>query len=147
MTSRLKILVDTSFLLPALGIDVEDEVLECIKYFHKVDVHYTELSLLEAFWKILKIISMNDMDIVIEGLNAIRITYKLVIIPSTAYISAFKLYREGHKDFIDNLLYSTSRELNLKFLTIDYDFINFLRSRKYLTDNVLTPREFLRIVS
>jgi len=43
----LKVLIDTSFLLPALGVEVEKEVTEAIKNFKKAEVFYLEESLLE----------------------------------------------------------------------------------------------------
>ncbi len=49
-----EILVDTSFLLPALGIDVEEIVYQAIKKFKKYNVYYLDVSLLEAMWIILK---------------------------------------------------------------------------------------------
>jgi len=55
-TSRKKprILIDTSFSLPALGVEVEEGVLNAISLFRKVEVFYLELSLVEAMWKVLK---------------------------------------------------------------------------------------------
>jgi hypothetical protein len=35
---KTKILVDTSFLLPALGIDVEEEIYKAIRHFRRFDV-------------------------------------------------------------------------------------------------------------
>ena len=50
-TSKPELLVDTTFLLPALGIDVEEEALEAISLFPRFKVYYLEASLLEAIWK------------------------------------------------------------------------------------------------
>ncbi|MEM3545688.1 MAG: hypothetical protein QXU47_04220 [Candidatus Bathyarchaeia archaeon] len=37
-SASTRVLVDTSFLLPAVGLDVEEEVYDAIKHFHKVAV-------------------------------------------------------------------------------------------------------------
>ncbi len=39
-SGRASVLVDTSFLLPALGIEVEEEVMEVIPMFRKLEVRY-----------------------------------------------------------------------------------------------------------
>lgn len=72
----LKVLVDTSFLLPALGMEVEKEVSEAIRYFHYVEVYYAEVSILEAMWKVLKIIPPEELKTVEKGIEAIRNTYR-----------------------------------------------------------------------
>ena len=49
----LNVLVDTSFLLPALGIEVENDVLDAIRLFTKgIEALYIEAALLEAMWKV-----------------------------------------------------------------------------------------------
>ncbi|WFO74962.1 PIN domain-containing protein [Desulfurococcaceae archaeon MEX13E-LK6-19] len=139
MAKQVKVLVDTSFLLPALGIDVEEEVYTAIKYFYLMEVYYLEESILEAMWSILKHVKEEDLDNVLEGLKAIRMTYKQAIPPPEAYMDACRLYWEGHNDYIDNLLYATSRRLGLKLLTIDKEFINFLRKKSKPIENIVTP--------
>ncbi len=39
----LKVLIDTTFLLPALGIDVEEEAMDVIPLFRKIKVYYLEV--------------------------------------------------------------------------------------------------------
>jgi len=138
---RKRILVDTTFLLPALGIEVEEEALEVISMFRNFDVYYLEIALLEALWKILKIVNRKKFDRVKLGLEAIRNTYRVVIPPPDAFIDAIRIYDLGHRDIIDNLHYTTAKSLNIPWLTIDYRFIEFLESKGFETDGViLTPR-------
>ena len=115
----MKVLVDTSFLLPALGIDVGEEVIDIIKRFDKHEIYFTELSLLEAMWVIKRIERKGEVDLklVNTGLKSIFYTYKLVKIPRTAYIKAVKDKR--HNDLIDLILYYTALAYNMKFLTLD----------------------------
>lgn len=144
--SRVKLLVDTSFLLPAMGIETEKEVFESIECFHLAEVYYLNVSLLEAMWKIIKVIPFDKVDRVIEGIRAIMETYREATPPPRAYIDAYRLYHEGHKDYIDNLLYSTSLRLNLFFLTIDRCFIEFLERRNHPVHNIVTPDEIKRML-
>ena len=111
-------MIDTSFLLPTLGIDTDSKVLEAISYFDAIQVFYLDVSILEAMWSIIKKVPFEKQDVINKGLFAIQETYRLISPPPNAYIQAWEMYQTIHKDFIDNLLYTTSRMLNLLFLTI-----------------------------
>ncbi|PCN50910.1 hypothetical protein B6U99_01895 [Candidatus Geothermarchaeota archaeon ex4572_27] len=57
-----------------------------------------------------------------------------------AYIKAIDIYRKGHHDYIDALYYVSAISENMWFLTIDLNFIDFLRKHRYRVDGVvLTP--------
>ncbi|WP_440059453.1 PIN domain-containing protein [Thermogladius sp. 4427co] len=142
-----KVLVDTTFLLPAIGFEVEEEAMEVIPLFRKLDVYYLEIALLEAMWKAVKVIDTGDIDIVREGIEAIRNTYKLVTPPPIAFVNAMKIYHGGHRDLIDALHYETARALDIPWLTIDIEFIEFLKKRNLPVDKiVLTPSELKGLV-
>ncbi|MCD6515458.1 MAG: PIN domain-containing protein [Candidatus Odinarchaeota archaeon] len=145
-SDEIRVLIDTSFLLPTLRIDTDKEVLEAIKYFKAIKVFYLEISLMEAMWSIIKKIPSEKMDLINDGILAIRETYNLISPPASAYISAWKMYKSVHKDFIDNLLYATSRELKLLLLTIDRALIDKLAKNKYPTDNIIEPAELAKIL-
>jgi predicted nucleic acid-binding protein len=141
---KTKILVDTSFLLPALGIDVEEEVYKAIRHFRRFDVYYTELEILEAIWKILRIFDRTKLYRILLGLESIKRTYKILEIPSKAYLEAIEIYDRGHKDYIDALLYTTAKHSNIPLLTIDFTFIDFLKENSYQIENIIiTPAELL----
>jgi len=143
-----KILIDTSFILPTLGFIVEREIIEAIKYFRFFKIYYSELSLLEASWKIVRLNLSGKIEIVLKGIRAIKETYSKVEIPYRAYALACKMWADGHRDMIDNLLYSTAYFLNMRFLTIDEELISFLRSTGYPVDNVIIlPEELKTIVN
>ena len=145
--TKPKVLVDTSFLLPAIGISVEKEILDTIKYFQLIEVYYLEVCISEAMWIVLKVVSPNNLDVVREGIEAIRDTYKQLVPPSGAYIKAYEIYRKGHKDYIDDLIYATSLEKKIALLTTDYKFINFLKENNYPIDNIITPRDLKHILA
>jgi len=120
---KKRILVDTTFLLPALGIEVKEEALKVIPTFRNFEVHYLEIALLEALWKTLRIVDRRKFDRVKLGLEAIRNTYRIVTPPPDAFIDAIRIYDLGHRDVIDNLHCTTAKTLNILWLTIDYKFI------------------------
>ena len=49
--SRPRLLVDTTFLLPPLGVEVEREAMEVIPFFREFEIYYLEAGLLEALWR------------------------------------------------------------------------------------------------
>jgi hypothetical protein len=66
---------------------------------------------------------------------------------SSSYSKAYMLCRKGHRDFIDNLLYAASLDEKIFFLTIDKTFIGFLKSMREDISLILTPLEFIKMVS
>ena len=141
-----RILVDTTFLLPALGVEVEEEAMRVIELFRHLEVYYLEAGLLEALWKILKIVPPNKLRRVEIGIKAIRRTYHLLTPRPEAMVEAMKLFREGHRDYIDALHYAAARVEGMRFLTIDYSFIDFLRKHGYDVEGVVyTPRDLLEV--
>jgi len=137
-----KILIDTSFILPSLGFAVEQEIIKAIKYFRFFEIFYSELSLLEASWKIVRLGLFGEIETILRGIRAVKETYFKVEIPAKAYALAYKMWINGHKDMIDNLLYSTAYVLNMKFLTVDEKLISFLKNMRYPVNNIIiSPRE------
>ncbi|QXJ29387.1 hypothetical protein J5U23_02256 [Saccharolobus shibatae B12] len=116
----MRILIDTSFILPALGIDVGEQVVNLIREFYNHEVYFIELSLLEAMWVIKRLIKQGievDFSAVRTGLKSINKTYHLLRIPTRAYINAVNDKR--HSDLIDLILYYTAKAYNLKLLSLD----------------------------
>ncbi len=66
--------------------------------------------------------------------------YKLVDEGYEVFENAFKLYMLGHRDLIDNILYSISIALDIKLLTVDRELIKFITDNK-LENTVVTPRQ------
>ncbi len=141
-SGKLRILIDTSFLLPALGVEVENEILEAIRFFRRIEVLYLELGLIEAIWKVLKLVPLEKLDRVRIGIEAIKKTYELIEPPPEAYVEAIKIYRQGHRDYVDAMHYATAKACKVQWLTIDYEFISFLEKRGYPVHGiVITPKE------
>lgn len=141
---RLQVLVDTTFLLPTLGIEVEEHAQEVIPLFRKIRVYYLEVSILEALWKLVKL--KIDPLTLESGIEAIRSTYNELLPKASALRLALALYEVGHMDLIDNLLYASSLKSGMFFLTIDEEFLDFLRIHKQPLSHVLTPHSFKKAV-
>jgi len=54
--------------------------------------------------------------------------YHRVSEDSEVFNEALKVYRMGHRDMIDNILYASSLKLDLKLLTLDEKLKEFLEA-------------------
>jgi len=59
---------------------------------------------------------------------------------SETFNEALRMYKLGHKDMIDNILYASSAILNLKLLTLDTELKEFIRE-KGLDDTIISPNQ------
>lgn len=140
----MRILLDTSFLLPTLGIDVGDDVRECLERLNNVTVkiHYSRFSLLEALWIAARLVKNGsfDMERFVQGLRSIVESGRYVKVNEDYWVfkEALEMYVLGHKDMIDNILYAASASLNLKLLTVDSELKEFIRGKR-LKDTIILP--------
>ncbi len=141
-----RILLDTSFLLPSLGIEVEQSVIEALSKLNdgKIKPFYSDLSLLECSWMAIKQIKKGNYQDAIyrKGLLSITKTGYYEEVPTDAndYLVALGFYQNGHLDMIDNLLYATALSNQCHFLTIDYQFRRFIKDKKY-ENIILAPKD------
>jgi len=132
----LKVLLDTSFILPTLGIDVGEEVEEKLKKLDEVDaeIYYSRISILESLWVAAKLMKNQafDMERFIQGLKSVMESGRYLKVEENAqtFIDDLKLYELGHRDIIDDLLYAISINFGLKFLTLDTELMGFIQSKK-----------------
>lgn len=140
------ILLDTSFLLPTLGIDTGKEVLKTLKKLTeiKADIHYSSFSILESLGIAAHLSQKGQLDTerFKQGLTSIMkaTTYKKIPENSSTFNEALKLHLLGHKDMIDNILYTSSIHLNLKLLTLDAELKKFIKNKR-LTDTLISPAQ------
>lgn len=145
-TSASKILLDTTFILPTLGIDTGEEAAEGLKRLadSKAQIHISRFSILESLWAAARLSKTEDFDPerFQLGLRSILETtrYKKVDENSQTFIQALNLYNLGHKDIIDNILYTTSTNLNLKLLTLDTELKQFINNQG-LKDILIHPNQ------
>jgi len=128
-------LLDTSFLLPTLGIDTGREVARGLKRLSETNnqLHYSSFNILECLWQLARTgreeaSSLEPTKLglrsIIEGRRYIKTSED-----SRLFNEALGLYRMGHRDMIDNILYAVSLHGSFRFLTVDNTLQEFITSK------------------
>lgn len=144
--NTLKILLDTSFILPTLGIDTGKNVIKTLEKIDNInaEIYFSMFSVLEGIWIAIRFIKKSKFNeqSFRNGLKAImRYGRYIKILENEDIIyGALDLYRMNHKDIIDNILYMDSVYFDLRLLTLDNELRNFIRSNK-LKDTLIFPDE------
>ena len=145
------ILLDTSFILPTLGVEVREvgsSEIEAMKSVsEKARFWCSEISFVEILGLLAK---SGDLDgrTVSVGVRSLLESgrYGWVSPTSGAFLLALELRGKGHKDNIDNLLYSTAHESKMLFLSLDNELKSFLSRSGYDASIVIGVKELSRIV-
>jgi predicted nucleic acid-binding protein len=141
-----RVLLDTSFILPTLGITVSGVTSEAIRLLAevpRVEIYYSQFSILESMWVATRISNAKlDTETFQMGLRSIieGHRYKRVEEDSEIFKEAFRFYRLGHKDMIDNILYATALGLDLMLLTLDDQLKKFALGNQF-KDIFVSPNE------
>jgi predicted nucleic acid-binding protein len=127
----MRILLDTSFLLPIVGVRVREVESTLHRLWNlyrngRVELYYTDLNLLEIAWRLNKL--NYDPSIVEIGLRSIERSMVKAETRPLLLLKALELKRRGFRDVIDLVLYLTAKDNNLPFLTLDEALIKFLES-------------------
>jgi PIN domain nuclease of toxin-antitoxin system len=144
--ATLRVLLDTSFILPSLGIDVGEEVSKGLREIAdiKAEIYYSYFSILESLWVAARLSASAAFDEENFNLGLRSIIkggrYMKVEEDSKTFNDALKLYMLGHKDMIDNILYANSTRLNIKLLTLDNKLKGFIQQRR-LKDTLISPHQ------
>ena len=131
----LRILLDTSFLLPTLGIDTGRDVARGLKRLSETNnqLHYSSFNILECLWQLARSAREETTSLeptklglrsIIEGRRYVKTSDD-----SRVFNEALGLYRMGHHDMIDNILYEVSLHNSLRFLTLDDTLREFILSK------------------
>ncbi|MET1159480.1 MAG: PIN domain-containing protein [Thermoprotei archaeon] len=147
-SDKLRILLDSTYLLPILGVEVaglEDtlRILAEISRANRAEFYYTPFNILEVMGKIAK--TRYDREVVSKGLRLIVEEFIEITPTCEGYLKALELRRKGFKDLIDLLLYSTALTRNLLFLTRDRELIEFLEGIGEKTHNILIEEKLEEI--
>ena len=147
-SGKIRILLDTTYILPIVGIDVEDikKVIVLLKKLRDKGVaefYYTQFNILEIIGKLGRIDF--DKDRVDLGLISIKEEFIEVKPSLKAWLKALELMRKGFRDIIDLLLYTTSLTNNILFLTRDIELIKFLEDNGEDTSTILPEEKFLNM--
>ena len=150
----LEVLLDSTYLLPSFGIEVEglsDEHIEALREaWSRGLVRYYCLSVVwvEVIGKVCREARRSGAevsDIVNVAIKALLESgmYEWVSPTPEALKLAFELRLAGHKDIIDNLLYATSITKGMVFLTMDKALKDFLAEHGFSTGNLMDHEELL----
>ncbi len=151
----LKVLLDSTYLLPSFGIEVEKlsdkDILRLRKAAVEGKVKFYCLSVVwvEVIGKICREsrrLNIDDLGEILDmALKSLLESgfYEWIQPSSEAVKLAFKLRMLGHRDNIDNLLYATSIVNKMIFLTMDRELISFLSGHGYGTENLMNHKQLL----
>lgn len=153
--SPVKVLLDSTYILPSFGVEVEGLSIEHIAQLREAGVkgrvkfHCLSVVWVEVIGKICreKERLREDIDKVVDlAVKSLLESgfYKWLTPTSDAVKLAFKLRILGHRDNIDNLLYSTSTENNMLLLTMDEDFKKFLLKNNFKVGNLVNHETLLK---
>jgi len=122
--------VDTTFLLPYLGIKVrglDEDVLSSLSPCYPVIML---VELLGVLYKEAKKKGLEELpEQALEGFNSIVYgkEVKLIFPTEEDLRLGYEVMRRGWKDIFDVMLYATAKRLEIKALTMDSSFKNFLK--------------------
>jgi hypothetical protein len=156
MSSPRKVLVDSTFLLPTLGVEVsqisQSDLKELAKLRSKTKFFCIYQSLVEAIGKVGREYASTSKEgvpeIVEEGLRSLLESdlYTWTSPSTEALMAAVEMRRKGHKDMIDNMLYSTASNLGMLLLSIDVNLVKFLGENHYSTDEIVNVKKLRSLV-
>lgn len=151
---RARVVIDTLFLLPILGIEVEEinkeDIILLKNLSDKILFIYPAPMLIELLGKALRKAKENNLKFLPEeaakGLRLIlsNIFVKVKIPDTRSLLLASQIWLKGHKDILDNIAYAYSRTLNSLLLTLDENLTNFLKKNNYPTNNIVNINELIK---
>lgn len=152
----LKVVVDTTYLLPIFGIGVKGLTDEDLLLLRKLSLEGTiKLYLVPVIWsellgKVYREASKYKVDdkrtsFAIKSLYNPRF-YKWIKPGYKAIKLAYKMRKLGHRDNIDNILYATALTRNMMFLSMDQELKEFLDKVELPQDNVITHKDLFNLL-
>ena len=157
MNEIIRVLVDSTYILPAFGIKViglgdEDLLkLERLRMRRLVDFFYTDIIWVEIIPKVEKEYRDRNIELTLETFESIieslYETFTNIAPGLKALREAYRLRMLGHRDMIDNLLYGIAVENNLYLLSQDRVFKEFLRRNNLSYEIVVDHQELFKRVN
>ncbi len=154
----LPVLVDSTYLLPVFGIEVEgvsgQDLLELrsLALEGMLKLYYSPVSLLEIVAKAAREslrrgggLTPEEVEVAIRVIE--RSEYLQPINPdSRVYSLAYRMRLLGHKDMIDNILYATATVNRMVFLTMDAKLNEFIRQHSLEGATLMNHEELFAVV-
>lgn len=150
---KIRVLLDTSFILPFFGIMVDDvfpETLESIESADNVEFLYPKLLITELVAKIARecVKKSSCPDTLKNDLIDFLATPELTLVePKAEHLAlAIDLRYAGHPDIFDCIAYATARIEKALFLTLDKKLIEFVGNINQETNLFITQQELIKII-
>jgi len=143
LLSESKIILDTSFLLPYVGLRVKEVRTEIMNWLREIDQYYPYMMIPELVGVIIRVSRKMNVDLIpdqaLKGFNSIVYGDSIRLIePMDEDLSiAYDLTRRGLRDIFDAILYATSRRLGIKAITMDSSLVEFLKRNNFEADNII----------
>jgi len=153
---KIKVVLDTSYLLPFFGLRVKelsDEMItQLIIVFKKIEVFYPILMIPELIAKISKELIRRKIQInesIIGAFESLlsKVDIQLIEPQVNHIVKAIEIRTRGHRDIFDCIAYATALEENAKLLTIDIEFIQFLEANEYDTSIIWDHNKLLKEIT
>ena len=149
----VKVLLDTTYLLPSFGIKVKGLTSDDLLVFRRlliervVEFYCIPVILVELLGKVYRDsrrYGESIGDIIDNAFKSIMEAgyFKWIMPPVQALKIAFNLRTLGHRDIIDNILYATSLVNKMIFLSMDKNLKDFLEKHGYDTSLLKDHKEF-----
>jgi len=142
-----KLLLDTSYLLPFVGIEVLGVKEEICSEILKRELYYPSSLIPELSGVIIKEAKKNGLDEVpeevINAFNTIVFGKDVHIILSEGIDLkiAYELIKLGWRDLFDALLYATAMRIEMQVLSLDKQFKGFLKDHGYNYELFVSHKE------
>jgi len=133
----LRLLLDTTYLLPAIGVSIKglpkDALIRLIQKGHQISI--SNISVFELSAKGAKHVATGKLSAerVTRGISAIVYDERITVVPmhdSSILLTAFKL-RRMLSDFVDCLILSSAINQNDAIVTEDKDIQNLKRQAEF----------------
>jgi predicted nucleic acid-binding protein len=152
---KTRVVVDSTYLLPSLGISVkglEAEDIQLIRRLReRIEYCYPAPLLAELVAKAAREASKKGLRGLpreaVDGFRALLVGLDVAVEspePDSLEIAA-ELWIRGHRDIMDNMAYAHAVKTQAYFMTLDETFRRFLSEKGYSLDAVITHRELEKV--
>lgn len=149
--------LDTTYLLPSLGISVkeigEEDIRGIMKHGSEAEYLYPSPLLAELLAKVAKEASKRGITGLpaeaCDGLRALLAGLTVTVETPTidSLILAAELWIRGHRDIMDNVAYAHALKTKAYFMTLDETLKKFLAEKGYPTSIIINHKELRNVFS
>jgi len=151
------VVVDSTYLLPSLGISVKgleaEDIQHISKYGGKVEYCYPTPLLAEILAKAAKEALRRKLTVLpreaCEGLKALLtgLVVSLEVPTVDSLMLAAELWMKGHRDIMDDVAYAHAVKSQAYFMTLDEAFKSFLSKKGYTLEVIVTHKDLEKLTA